>query len=83
MNSAKIIIIGAGIVGRIAKLKFNDALVFEKSDGNITTMDSTIQILQIPIPNITYKRIRYQIFIDNEYPTIEKIKTKNSKMLTL
>jgi len=80
MNSAKIIIIGAGIVGRIAKLKFNDALIFEKSDGSITTMDSTIQILQIPIPNIAYKKIRYQIFIDNEYPTVEKINQWKIKM---
>ncbi len=77
----KIIILGGGMVGRLAKLIFPEATVLEsKKSNDIYTAELGVQISIVPIPglkNIEYKRF---IYIDHKNPTLELIDKYRKKI---
>ena len=72
--SKKIIVLGAGIVGRLAKIMFPEAIVLEsKMSEDIFTSELGVCISIVPIPDLKNEKYTRFISIDNQKPTSELI----------
>lgn len=77
----KIVILGAGITGRLAKIMFPEALVLEsKSSNSLFTSEVGVCISIVPIPELSNKRYTRYIQIDNQKPSLELINKYKKKI---
>lgn len=69
-----IAILGAGIVGRLAKLMFPQAELFEaKAEHEKITSDFGLHYILLPIPYLTCKQFKRVVTIDGKKPTVDLI----------
>ena len=79
--SKKIVVLGGGLVGRLAKIMFPEALVLEsKSPTDIFTSELGVCISIIPIPDLRNEKYTRYISIDNQKPTLELINKYKKKI---
>lgn len=77
----KIVILGAGITGRLAKLVFPEATVLEsKKSDDIFTAELGVQISIIPIPELKNTEYLRRIYIDHQEPTLDSINRYHKKI---
>lgn len=76
MKHYPIVILGAGIVGRFAKVLMPEAAVFEKKEADsIFTCDyMTANFSRLPVPEIEYKQVIVKFCINSQTPTLDLIK---------
>ena len=79
--SKKVLILGAGIAGRLAKIMFPEALVMEGKKANDTyTSELGVCISIIPIPELSNIKYTRYITIDGQKPTLDLINKYKKKI---
>jgi len=79
--SKKVVILGAGITGRLAKIMFPEALILEsKKPDDVYTSELGVCISIVPIPELSNNKYTRYISIDNQKPTIELINKYKKKI---
>lgn len=77
----RIVILGAGITGRLAKILFPEATVLEsKKEDDIYTADLGVCISIVPIPELSNIRYTRYIEIDGQKPSLELINKYKKKI---
>lgn len=72
--SKKVVILGAGITGRLAKIMFPEAIILEsKKAEDVYTSELGVCISIVPIPELSNNKYTRYISIDNQTPTLELI----------
>jgi hypothetical protein len=79
--SKRIVVLGAGIAGRMAKILFPEAVVLEgKGRSDIYTSELGVCISIVPIPELQNDQYVRFITIDNQKPTLELIEKYKRKI---
>ena len=79
--SKRIIILGAGLTGRLAKMMFPEAIVLESKPFNaVFTSELGVCISIIPIPELSNSKYTRYITIDKQKPTLELINKYKKKI---
>jgi hypothetical protein len=77
----RIVILGAGIVGRLAKIMFPEAVVLEsKAPDDVFTTELGVCISIVPIPDLKNEQYTRYITVDNCKPTLELISRYKKKI---
>lgn len=84
MRTCPIVILGAGIIGRFAKVLMPEAEVFERKDesaSNYTCNYLLGNLSRVPVPELEYTKMIYRNLINGEKPTMDLIRAyKESKV---
>ena len=77
----KIVILGAGITGCLAKILIPDAQIYEsKSKDAVSFLQKGVRISIVAIPELENKKYTRRIYIDNKTPTANLILLYKSKI---
>lgn len=77
----RIVVLGAGIVGRLAKIHIPHAIVLEaKKKTDLFTAELGVQITITPIPELECLKCTRHIQIDNQRPTLDLIEKYRKKI---